>query len=72
MKKICPRCGSEFDCLHDRIMDCGCSKVKMSPEARDFLGRKYPGQCLCRSCLEAVVETVKDMGSDEKKPSPAC
>ena len=32
MKKICPKCGKEFECVHSK--DCWCAKVTITDEAR--------------------------------------
>lgn len=50
MKKICPKCGKEFECIHSK--DCWCAKVNLDDEARKRLnGYK---DCLCKDCLSAI------------------
>ncbi len=48
MKKICPRCGKEFECVHSK--DCWCITVHLSDKTRANLS-KYK-DCLCKECLE--------------------
>lgn len=50
MKKICPKCGKEFECIH--TADCWCAKVKLNDETRQKL-KVYP-DCLCKECLESL------------------
>ena len=50
MKKICPKCGKEFECVHS--VDCWCVKVKLSEETKQKL--KIYNDCLCKECLEAL------------------
>ena len=50
MKKICPRCGKEFECVHSK--DCWCAKVSLDEEKRSRL--KVYNDCLCKDCLENI------------------
>lgn len=50
MKKICPKCGKEFECIHSK--DCWCAKVILSEAVRTRL--KAYNDCLCKECLEAL------------------
>ncbi|MBQ5648146.1 MAG: cysteine-rich CWC family protein [Alistipes sp.] len=51
MKKICPRCGASFDCMHDQDMSrCHCSSVTLTSNQRDKIKALY-NDCLCRRCL---------------------
>ena len=50
MKKICPRCGKEFECVHSK--DCWCAKVRLSEQTR--LKLKEYNDCLCKECLESL------------------
>lgn len=50
MKKICPKCGKEFECVHS--VDCWCVKVKLSEETKQKL--KVYNDCLCKDCLESM------------------
>lgn len=51
MKKICPRCGEEFECLHNENMAaCHCASVRLTAEQLALLRTLYP-DCLCHACL---------------------
>ncbi len=51
MKKICPRCGVSFDCMHDQDMSrCHCSYVTLTSNQRNKIKALY-NDCLCRRCL---------------------
>ena len=51
MRKICPRCGAEFECLHDeRMQDCHCARVRLTREQLVWMGDHYD-DCLCHDCL---------------------
>lgn len=52
MKKKCPRCGNEFECVHS--LDCWCVKVNIDSETR--LKLKQYNDCLCKECLETLVK----------------
>lgn len=54
MRKICPNCGAEFECLH--TADCWCSKIKLNDTTKQLLKERY-SDCLCEKCL---VEIAKD------------
>ena len=51
MKKICPRCGKEFECVNS--IDCWCVKIKLSDRAKAFLKENYQ-DCLCGQCLQEL------------------
>ena len=53
MKKICPKCGKEFECVHS--VDCWCVKVKLTDEAKQKL--KIYNDCLCKECLESFAKS---------------
>lgn len=53
MKKVCPRCGATFDCLHDNIASCHCASTHLDPLQRAYLQQNYH-DCLCHECLETV------------------
>ncbi|MBR0196296.1 MAG: cysteine-rich CWC family protein [Paludibacteraceae bacterium] len=53
MKKLCPRCGTEFLCLHDDPAICQCAGIELSAQARAYLRANYK-DCLCRACLLQV------------------
>ena len=48
IRKICPKCGKEFDCYHNS--SCWCLKYKLSKENISFLKNTYD-DCLCEDCL---------------------
>lgn len=49
----CPACGATFECTLS--MDCWCGSVNLPPEVREYLADRYES-CLCRSCLEELIE----------------
>ena len=51
MKKTCPRCGKEFECVHS--VDCWCVKVKLTDATKTYLKENY-SDCLCKECLEKI------------------
>ena len=51
MKKTCPRCGKEFECVHS--VDCWCVKVKLTDTTKAYLKEHY-NDCLCKDCLEEI------------------
>lgn len=51
--KICPRCGSTFECMHDHIAKCQCAGVKLTESQRKYIREHYT-DCLCRKCLEEI------------------
>lgn len=53
MKKVCPRCGATFECMHDDILQCHCASVRLEPEQRAYLETVY-ADCLCNACLKLV------------------
>lgn len=59
MKKICPRCGKEFECRHEDISRCQCSGASLTHEVRIELARAYPGMCLCAGCLGRIEEETR-------------
>ena len=37
MKKVCPRCGATFDCMHNDILSCHCATVRLyNPQIEMF------------------------------------
>lgn len=48
MKKICPKCGAEFECKH--AADCWCSRITLTDTTKLFLKERY-NDCLCEKCL---------------------
>ncbi len=55
MEKICPRCGRPFECRHDDIPACECSRVTLSAKVRDYLKAHFQDRCLCKACLAEIV-----------------
>ncbi len=53
MKKVCPRCGTTFDCMHNDILSCHCATVKLDMLQHSYLKENY-SDCLCHNCLETV------------------
>lgn len=54
MKKRCPICGAEFECLHDtNIAACHCASVPLTAKDLQYLKKQYTG-CLCHDCLLVV------------------
>ena len=51
MKKTCPRCGKEFECVHS--IDCWCVKVQLKDTTKAYLKEHY-SDCLCKDCLEEI------------------
>ncbi|MBR1928577.1 MAG: cysteine-rich CWC family protein [Paludibacteraceae bacterium] len=61
MIKKCPRCGKEFECLHDGdISRCECSKVYLTSEALKRIRNDY-NDCLCINCLLEYAD-IKNKG----------
>lgn len=52
-EKKCPRCGSLFICNHEDILNCQCSKVKLSKAAQQYIAKNYQ-DCLCCKCLNEI------------------
>ena len=38
MKKVCPRCGATFDCMHNDILSCHCATVRLDAGSPDKPG----------------------------------
>ena len=53
MKKVCPRCGATFDCMHNDILSCHCATVRLDALQRTYLMENY-SDCLCHDCLKTV------------------
>ena len=56
MKKVCPRCGATFDCMHNDILSCHCATVRLDALQRTYLMENY-SDCLCHDCLKAVKDS---------------
>ena len=59
MKKNCPCCGNEFECLPERIGECQCSTIQLNEEERSFLAARFDA-CLCVTCLKKMKVEVKN------------
>lgn len=35
-EKYCPRCGSKFECKVGDVLNCQCTKITISDDARNF------------------------------------
>ncbi len=55
MKKICPKCKTEFDCYPEDISKCHCSKVVLSKDAQKAIKKEYK-DCLCNACLKKMAD----------------
>lgn len=49
--KICPKCGSKFECNNQNILKCGCAKIPLNNYTRQLISAQY-SDCLCVSCLK--------------------
>ena len=45
MKKVCPRCGATFDCMHNDILSCHCATVRLDALQRTYLMEIIPIAC---------------------------
>lgn len=53
MEKICPICGCKFVCLSDKITECQCIKVELTPKQREVIRQQFDN-CLCIDCLKNI------------------
>jgi hypothetical protein len=51
--KTCPRCGRQFECLHD--VGCWCFDYTLSSENTELLNNEF-NNCLCPGCLPLYAE----------------
>jgi hypothetical protein len=51
MKKVCPKCGKEFECKHTK--ECFCMKYILTKQELHLLKEKYD-DCLCEECLKSI------------------
>ena len=70
MKKVCPRCGSDFVCSIDSIMDCHCMTVVLDAAQLKFIADNYE-DCLCNGCLRSIQETIYPVEINPCKNSAA-
>lgn len=64
----CPRCRKPFLCKADKIEQCGCRNVDLSPETRDYLESTDYG-CLCPNCLKELNKIVEVVHESEFSPN---
>lgn len=55
MEKVCPCCGTTFECNNDDILNCHCISIGLNSRQRYCLGLLYRG-CLCHECLRRISE----------------
>lgn len=48
--KICPRCGTAFECKVGNITQCQCYGIKLSNEEQGYISKQF-GDCLCFNCM---------------------
>lgn len=53
MEKTCPRCSRTFNCNHEDILHCQCSKVNLTFAASHYIKNEYH-DCLCGGCLRDI------------------
>ncbi len=51
MQKKCERCGTTFGCNTKDIVNCDCSKVKITTATRQQIIQLGYKDCLCNNCL---------------------
>ena len=56
MQKICPRCQRPFECRHDDMPRCACSRIALSEKVRAYLKAHFQDQCLCPLCLNEIAK----------------
>lgn len=56
MQKTCPRCGRPFECRHDDIRNCECSRIALSAKVRAYLKAHFQDRCICKTCLTEIVK----------------
>lgn len=52
--KTCPRCGAGFECKAGTIVQCQCYGIVLPEQLQLVLEQVYR-DCLCRDCLEALL-----------------
>ncbi|MGH8577000.1 MAG: cysteine-rich CWC family protein [Gammaproteobacteria bacterium] len=52
-EKICPRCGTLFECKVGSVVLCQCSAIDLSEEQRTYVMNNYD-DCLCAGCLREL------------------
>lgn len=58
MKKICPNCGKEFECKHNK--DCFCMQYIITKENLAKMREKFDN-CLCENCLTLYTDKTNNM-----------
>lgn len=51
--KVCQRCLRNFGCKVDDVVNCECSSIALTDEARMFIRNHYT-DCLCINCLKEL------------------
>lgn len=69
MKKTCPRCGKKFECRHEDISHCDCSKIKLSKETIAYLKQHYADRCLCGNCLKQIERELNQVNGQTENRS---
>ncbi|MDE5574364.1 MAG: cysteine-rich CWC family protein, partial [Bacteroidales bacterium] len=67
MEKKCPRCGKKFECRHEDISRCACSKVKLGKAASSHIARTYGEQCLCTACLRKIEKECRAAPQESRR-----
>jgi len=60
----CEACGSPFDC-GATLAGCWCTQLKLTEQLLSTLRARYRA-CLCRSCLERLVEAEQEEQQQER------
>ena len=60
--KVCPRCGSAFECEIVSPGDCQCAGIQVSKDLTSHLFKMW-GECLCGQCLRELSE-AEQRGDD--------
>ena len=66
--KNCQRCGREYECKINKVTQCKCYEIELSPIDRAMIDLYYQ-DCLCPACLKNISEdqpTITFFGSDKK------
>lgn len=58
MEKTCPLCGEKFICNSDKIAECQCTKIELSPQQKESIKQQFK-DCLCPNCLRKLGDVRK-------------